>query len=365
MNRKWKILCVLIAAAAVAIAVYRWPSLAGDKPPYWVARPIGIMGTDCELTAVAAPGQKHTLPKMIGAADITLRNIEAKMSVYLKDSQISRLNKAKASQPVTISPETMEVLLASRKFFAVTGGAFDVTCKPIVELWKQAAKNNRLPSDADLAQARKSCGWDKIVLGGGLVEKLDSSAGVDLGGIAKGYAIDLAVKAMKQAGAIGGIVNVGGDVRCFGRKADGGKWHIAIKDPFRKDAVLTTLALAEGAVCTSGNYRRYRTIGTRQFSHIVDPRTARPAEASASVTVVAPTATQADAWATALSVLGEDGLFLLPGKGIEAMLVIGTAENFKVVATPNFAKLLINKIKLQTPTTTPTTTPTATTTRTK
>lgn len=363
MNKKRKILGVLVAVAVLAaVAVYLLPSLTGNKPHYWLAKPIGIMGTDCELTAVAAPGQKHTLPKMIGAADITLRSLEAKMSVYLKDSEISRLNQAQARMPVTLSPETMEVLLASRKFFALTGGTFDVTCKPIVDLWKRAAKNNRLPSDNALAQARKSCGWDKIVLGGVLgensVEKLDTSAGVDLGGIAKGYAIDLAVKAMKQAGAIGGIVNVGGDVRCFGHKADGGKWHIAIKDPFKKDAVLATIALTEGAVCTSGNYRRYRTIGTHRFSHIVDPRTARPAQAAASVTVVAPTATQADAWATALSVLGEDGLFLLPDQGIEAMLIIGTAKNFKVVATPNFAKLLINKIKLQTPTTIPATTKT-------
>jgi len=169
---------------------------------------------------------------------------------------------------------------------------------------------------------------------------------IDLGGIAKGYGIDQAVQALKDDGVSGGLVNVGGDIRCFGRPPKGDLWEIKIKDPFKKEGIFAKLGIKSGAVCTSGNYFRFVEIGDKRFSHIIDPRTGIPAEAAASVTVMAPTAITADAWATALSVLGPSGLEIIPeNKSIEAMIITGTPDNPEVHMTEGFEKLLIKGLK--------------------
>ena len=313
-----------------------------DRPPVSsVARPIGIMGTETRMTVVAAYGRRDVLVKAGKAAEAALRSVEAHMSTYLADSEISCFNAAEPGVAVGISPETAEVLRASRELTEQTERAFDVTCRPVVNMWKKAAKEDKLPTDAELAAALGLVGWDKIALRKDTVEKRAPSGGVDLGGIAKGYGIDRAVAAMKDAGAIGGLVDVGGDVRCFGRRPKGGKWRIGIRNPFMKTRrdLIGLIHLSQGAVCTSGNYERYRVIGGERYSHIVDPRTGRPVDGAPSVTVVAPTAMVADAWATALSVLGRDGLAMLP-EGVEAMLVIGLPEDYETVTSGGFDRLL-------------------------
>jgi thiamine biosynthesis lipoprotein len=299
------------------------------------------MGTEAELRAVAGPGQQHILVKAIVDATAALRSVEAHMSTYLEDSEISHFNAAQPGLAMPVSGDTMEVLRASREISEQTGRAFDVTCRPVVELWRKAAKEDKLPTDAELAAALALVGWDKIVLREGAVEKLALSRGVDLGGIAKGYGIDRAVAAMKDAGAIGGLVDVGGDVRCFGRRPGGGKWRIGIRNPFTKNRndLIGLILLSQGAVCTSGNYERYWKIGAKHYSHIVDPRTGRPVADAPSVTVIAPTAMVADAWATALSVLGEKGLKMLP-EGVEAMLVMGPPEDYKTLTSSGFDRFL-------------------------
>ncbi|MCK4602007.1 MAG: FAD:protein FMN transferase, partial [Phycisphaerae bacterium] len=170
------------------------------------------------------------------------------------------------------------------------------------------------------------------------VIKTTDTASLDLGGVAKGYGIDRAVEAMIQAGCRGGLIDVGGDIRCFGRSA----WTVAVRDPFGRTEPVAVLRLRGGAVCTSGNYERYYEIAGRRYSHIIDPRTGRPVDFAPSVTVVAPAAMTADAWATALSVLGVDGLALLgEDSGIEAMIVVGTPDSFEVYGTKGFEDLTV------------------------
>jgi thiamine biosynthesis lipoprotein len=139
------------------------------------------------------------------------------------------------------------------------------------------------------------------------------------------------------------MVEIGGDVRVFGSKPDGSPWRVGVQNPFHPDEGpwLRRLALRDAAICTSGNYRRFSMVQGRRISHILDPRTGQPVSATASVTVVAPTATQADAWATALSVLGPEGLSLIPDHDkIEAMIVTGTAQEHTVHTTDGFDALV-------------------------
>jgi len=260
------------------------------------------------------------------------------MSAWLTKSEISRLNRAAAGEDVALSPETLTVLQVARRAALETDGAFDATCRPVIELWREAAKRGRLPSDTEMGEARAASSWDLIELTDGGARKRADSARVDLGGIAKGYGIDQAVEAMRKAEVLGGLVDVGGDLRCFGQPPEGSFWTVDVRDPFGEGR-LGELGVWGAAVCTSGDYARFVEIEGRRYSHIVDPRSGRLAEAASSVTVVAQTAMEADVWATALSVLGREGIERLPG-GVEAMLVIGKADDYEMICTPGFTEMM-------------------------
>lgn len=338
-------LAVMIGIIALVV-VGRW-QVSGDNPMLVAIEetPAYIMGTECLLRAVVPADQTAAATKAIKAAETALRAVELKMSAHLdSDSvEISKFNNAPAGKFVPLSAQTIEILALAKKISGQTFGAFDVTSAPLFRLWKKSGHEKRLPTEDQLAMTMELCGWEQFEIKNKGAVKHRGGAMLDLGGIAKGYGIDRAVEAMKKSGARGGLVNVGGDIRCFGSQLDGKPWRISIKDPFHagKDQHIGVLRLKAGAVCTSGNYHRYVKINSVRYSHIIDPRTGWPADAAPAVTVVAPTAAVADAWATALSVLGEAGLDLIDKKsGIEAMLVIGTPEDHHFATTNGFNALL-------------------------
>ena len=302
-----------------------------------------VMGTsDVLLTAVLPRSEEASARRALRAAEAELRRVEARMSRRLESSEIAHLNAAGAGETVPLSPQTLDVLRTSRDVWRRSGGAFDVTIRPMILLWMRAKKDNQPPSDEQLAAARGASSWEQLQLTNAGAVKLAATASVDLGGIAKGCGIDAAVESLRNAGCAGGLVNVGGDIRCFGPRPDGGEWRVAVRDPFDPEgkADFAVLKLSGLAVCTSGNYFRYSEIAGMRYSHILDPATGRPVDEAPSVTVVAPTATIADAWATALSVLGPRGLELLPDD-VEAMIVTGGAKDYRLHTSPGFDKLLL------------------------
>ena len=328
----------LVLALAVLTGVALWKISAPPSPPApaLVSHPQGVMGTTCTLVAVTAdPAQGE---KALRKAERALRRVEALMSTWLSDSEISRLNQAAAGEEVALSPETLFILEAASIATLETDGAFDATCRPIIDLWRAAAEQGSLPSNAELEDARAASTWELIELTPTGATKHAGSARVDLGGIAKGYAIDKALEAMRAAGVLGALVDIGGDLRCFGQPPEGSLWTVDVRDPFGEDP-LAEIGVWGAAVCTSGDYARFVEIEGRRYGHIVDPRTGRLAEAACSVTVVAQTAMEADIWATALSVLGRDGIEHLPS-GVEAMLVIGEADDYDMVCTSGFKDMM-------------------------
>jgi thiamine biosynthesis lipoprotein len=302
------------------------------------------MGTTCLLAAIPGGTGASEVEQALRDAEAELRAVEARMSVWLQESEISRLNRAAAGTEISLARETMDVLRAARDAHGQTEGAFDVTCGPLIELWKQAGGRGRLPSQAQVDGARAASSWDWIELHDGLAIKRRGEFRVDLGGIAKGYAIDRAVGVLRRSGAGAGLADVGGDLRCFGHPADRDGWPVDIKDPFGSGTFGTLLA-SDVAVCTSGNYARFTVIEGERYSHIIDPRTGWPADATPSVTVIAADAMTADIWATALSVLGEDGLRLLP-PDVEALLILGDAADPLAVATPGALGMLEGPLRL-------------------
>jgi len=314
-RRRRRLIGAVTVAIAVLVAVGLWRT--GQERPQrrdfgLTAEPEGIMGTTCRLVAVVPPGREDIARTALAAAENVLRRIEAQMSSWLADSEISHFNRAEAGREIALSPSVHHVLAAAREAHESTGGAFDVTVGPLIELWRRSGERNRLPTADEIAACRNESHWDLIELTAEGARRQDSGARVDLGGIAKGYAIDQALEAMRLAGAAGALVDVGGDLRVAGPSPTGGLWRVEVRDPTGGSEPLEVLELEAGAVCTSGDYARFQIIEGRHYSHIIDPRTGRPAAEAVSVTVIGPDAMTADVWATALSVQGVEGLAQVP-----------------------------------------------------
>jgi thiamine biosynthesis lipoprotein len=300
------------------------------------------MGTGCTLTVVIPREKNTTAHEVLAKAEATLRRIEALMSDYRDDSEVGRLKAASAKQRVALSPETLEVLRSARHFAEVSGGAFDVTAAPLFQLWKRCGKLDRLPTKDELATARAASSWNAFTLLEDGAVKSNSPAEVDLGGIAKGYGIDRAVETMKEAGCVGGLVEVGGDLRCFGTKPGGDPWRIAVRSPSGPQYA-GVLEIKSAAVCTSGDFLRFVEIKGKRYSHIIDPRSGMPVDNMPSVTVIAPDTTTADGLATAISVLGpKKGLDLAKRfKGAECLLMVrGSDERITLFRTAGFPDIV-------------------------
>jgi len=300
-----------------------------------------IMGTFARIVAVAA--DSSTAKKCVEAAFAELESVDELMSDYKSDSEISRINSDAYESDVNVSEPTFQVLSKAVYFSRLSGGAFDITVGPLVDLWRSAAEVNSVPTEAELQRARSKVGCDKLVLDASRMSVRFTVDGMrlDLGGIAKGYAIDRAVEAMQKCGAIGGMVDVGGDIRCFGASPRGkNRWLIGLQDPGKPrewlatDKPLLVLKLTNVAVATSGGYQRFTLVDGKKYSHIINSKTGYGRGGPASVTVICKNATDADALATAVSVMGtEKGLALIERLAQTEAILIASQPQFKLAKT--------------------------------
>lgn len=295
-----------------------------------------VMGTFARIVVVAT--DSSTAQKCIKAAFEQIQNVDRLMSDYKSDSEISELNQYGFERAVRLSKSTYEVLERSIRFSRLTAGAFDITVGPLVDLWRRAAEANSVPSDDQLAAAAGKVGYEKLILDPDKTSVRFATEGmrVDLGGIAKGFAVDKAIQTMQKDGALGAMVDIGGDIRCFGAPPRGkSKWVIGLQDPNEIKAaagigggrLLLTLELKDGAVATSGDYQQFTLIEGKRHSHIIDRNSHKGAQDLSSVTIIAETATDADALATAVSVMGQK-------KGLELIESLDKTEAILIPAGP-------------------------------
>ncbi len=337
--------CSLISLAGIVtlvllVTVGQWRiAVQHDRLPVTVIHHArDVMGTDCAMAVVTVQAQADFAKSVLDEVEATLRRLEAAMSSWLDDSEIAAFHDARVGVEVPLSADTLAVLIAARDAYELTDGTFDITCRPQLELWRRASQQNEAPTAAQLAAARAASCWNGIQLTSTGIVKRRPDVRLDLGGIAKGYAIDAALGIMQDAGFPGGLVDVGGDLACFGSQLGDRPWLVDVRDPDVPGSLIR-LQIVDRAVATSGDYARSIRIADRRYSHIIDPRAGRPTEAARSVTVVASTALAADIWATALSVLGPDGLGRLP-QDVEALIVTDAGQQRRAISTLGFRDLL-------------------------
>lgn len=279
----------------------------------------------------------------VGAA---LDGVVARMSTYRDDSEVTRINRHAAANPLVLSADTFAVLQLAQQVSTASYGAFDITVAPVVDAWGFGPGHaHRVVPDAELSGLNRQVGWRRLVLDAptSSVRKTAADVAVDLSGIAKGYAVDLAARALEAQGVADYMVEAGGEIRTRGRNAQGEPWQIAIERPDAMPQRAQRIVPLSGlAMATSGDYRIWFERDGVRYCHEIDPATGRPIHHGlASVTVVAPTCGAADAWATALIVLGpERGRALAEARGMAAHFIVREGgDSLAEFWTPAFAQL--------------------------
>jgi len=308
----WSVLLLLLPSV---VAGWAAAGLAGEPA---VARYQGSrrsMGVTWSVSLFAADAAKATA--CVTAALDEVSRLESLLSDYQPESELCRLSRAApTAQPIPVGPDLWQVLVQAVAFRDRSGGAFDPTIGPLTTLWRQARRSGRLPTEARLAAARQATGPETLELAASqrAVSLLRPGMRLDLGGIGMGYAIDRALAVLRGRGITVAMVDASGDIGVIGCPPRKRGWRIEL-DPFgrregkNRNHSPTVITLVDAAITTSGDAFQAVAIDGVRYSHIVDPRTGLGIVGPTGVTVIAPTAAQADALATTLSVLGpKEGL---------------------------------------------------------
>ena len=315
-----RLVCLLLAClTALALAA------CGAQKPQEVA----LFAMDTYMTLSAYGGNAG---EALTAASQEINRLEATLSRTIDTSDISRLN---AGEAVSVQQETRELLLRALSLAEETGGAFDVTVAPLVTLWGITSDAPHVPTQEEIDALLPLVGGEHVHMDDAVT--LDEGCAVDLGGIAKGYASGQMAQILRAYGVTSAVVSLGGNVYVCGSRPDGAPWNVGIQDP-SGTGYAATVALTDCFAVTSGGYQRYFVAedGT-VYQHILDPRTGRPADSDLlSVTVISDDGTAADAYSTALYVMGEQEAvsFWRTHGGFELILI--TADG-RLLYTPGLS----------------------------
>lgn len=276
------------------------------------------MGSPCEIQLYA---QTRDHARKIAAHAITdVRRLESRYSRYRSDSFLSDINRvAAAGGSIQVDAETAGLLNYAATCHEQSGGLFDITSGILRRVWR--FDQGKLPDPERVQALLGKVGWHKIRWNPPLLEFTEPEMELDFGGIVKEYAVDRAAALCREAGLLHGIVNLGGDIKIMGPRADGSPWRIGIRHPRRKGAILATLALLEGAVASSGDYERCITIDDVRYGHVLNPKTGWPVRRLASVTVVGDFCVVAGSASTIAMLKEDEGPEWLQSLGLEHLWV--------------------------------------------
>lgn len=328
------------AACAILLAALGW-SCSG-RPSYTVVEGV-MLGTTLRIVADVRDASSQELYAAVMTLD---RQAKASMSIFDSTSLLSRLNR---NQTDSVDTHIAFNLRLADSIGALSDGRYDVTVKPLVEAWGFAGKEAE--TDPDIDSILAFVGREKVRVVDGRLVKDDLRVQLDFNSIAKGYTVDLLAALVESFGAENYIVDIGGEVRCRGVNREGGPWRIGIETPFDGnmsdgDFLQRRIALTEGGLATSGNYRRfYLDAAGNKVAHTIDPRTGRSALSRLlSVTVVAPTCAEADALGTMFLAMGADDALAkaesLPGIKVYFILA-GDGDSYEEYVSPAMKAMIL------------------------
>ena len=263
------------------------------------------MGTRFEITLVST---QEAANQYLNAAQGEIERIERLISSWDANSQTAEINRQAGIKPVKVAKELYNLIARSIEISKITQGAFDISYAALDPVWFFDGRMKAVPSESERLKSVQNIGFKDLVLNAKeqTVYLPKKGMKIGFGAIGKGYAADATKKLMKSLGVSSGIINASGDLASWGKKPDGTDWQVGISNPENPAKVFSWFPVRDAAVATSGNYEKYVTLEGKQYSHIMDPRTGIPVSGIKSVTVFAPKAELADAFATAVFIMGID-----------------------------------------------------------
>ena len=344
--RKNRTVVVLIALGLFSLAFFfLFPRPPADAVSRWGGRTMGT-SYEVQLAGVTVPhGALGELKKKVDAELVALNEA---MSTYMPGSEISRFNRSAAGLDVEVGERFRTVLSRAEEVSVDSGGAFDPTVGPLVDLWGFGAGEavEGEPTEAEISERLARTGMERVRLQGQVLSKARDGVELNLSAIAKGYAVDRVMGLLVEEGFAHIYVEIGGEVACRGVNASGVPWRVGVQTPrdHAEAGAVKVVSLHNRALATSGDYRNFVDTEGGRRHHIIDPRTGRPAEHRlASVSVLARDCMTADAAATALYVMGtKEGLAWVEARPeLEALFIDRVGEGFEIMATEGFNAALV------------------------
>lgn len=314
MNKILKLVSITIGLCLILASIFT--ACSRNKPQKY-SKSIFAMDTILEFQVYGNSKAKEALDKAIDR----VREIEGRMSATKEDSDVAKINKNAGKQPVKVHDDTFYVIKKALEYAELTEGDFDITVRPLIELWDILSDNPKIPTEEEIEEKLPLVDYRKVKLDeeNKTVYLEEKGMGIDLGAIAKGYAGDEVARILKEAGVESALINLGGNVIIIGRKPDGSLWRIGIQDPRSEETGKTHIGVLEVedvAIVSSGDYERYMVdiyekTGIR-YHHIFDPKTGGPARSGLmACTIITSSSIDADALSTSFFIKGKDGGFKL------------------------------------------------------
>ncbi len=319
---------------------------APEKPQYPLHYSDAIFGTSFTIKAPKLPDSVTSTEIQLKVKQL-LDELNAQMSTYQQDSELSKINQNQTGEWIAVSDALYQVLKQANAISELSKGAFDITVGPLVNLWGFGPKGISFvaPDEENIKQQLLNTGYKKLLFNDNKqqIKKQVPLLYLDLSAIAKGYAVDLVGALLEANGIVDYMVEIGGELRLNGLNIQHKPWRIAVEKPTANQRMIQkVLPLTNISLATSGDYRNFFEVEGVRFSHTIDPRSGKPiTHKLASITILSDTTMKADALATALMVLGaEQGYQLAEKEQIAALFIIKTKEGFLEKATDSFVARL-------------------------
>lgn len=337
-SERWEALLLVMLAAGLFGC--------GSKPGELLQFGGPTMGTTYTVKVVGAPAG-ITSQTLQAEVDRVLALVNRQISTYDKDSELSRLNQNQSTDWISVSSDLLAVIEEGQRVSQLSGGAFDITVGPLVNLWGfgPEVKQDEIPADEAITQAMARVGYQRIHTRAAppAIKKERADMYIDLSALGEGYGADKVAEYLDSLGIANYMVAVAGAIRVKGRNAKDTPWSIAIEEPTPgRRAVHRIMQITDAGLSTSGDYRNFFEKDGKRYSHEIDPKTGRPIQHQlASATVISKPAMHADALATALMVVGsEQGFQLAEAQQLAVFFIVKTSDGFKELKTSAFAQYL-------------------------